>query len=99
MLLLSFFCVFFGAKTYGFNSSHSGGRKGNADEIRYSKSLVDFVYSKIQKVEFGAREVKRIIHTEVLNDLSDYVIKNPEQNIYFVSFNKKTNKIVIKSSK
>ena len=53
----------------------------------------------MQKVEFGAREIKRIIHAEVLDDLSDYVIKNPEQSLYSVSFSKKTNKITIKSSK
>ncbi len=75
------------------------GENLGSSKIKYSKSLVNFVYSKIEKVEFGAREIKRIIHTEVLNDLSDYVIKNPEQNIYFVSFDKKTNKITIKSSK
>lgn len=81
-------------KAFSLTSENLGSAK-----IRYSKSLVDFVYSKMQKVEFGAREIKRIIHAEVLDDLSDYVIKNPEQSLYSVSFNKKTNKITIKSSK
>jgi len=78
--------------------SLTGENLGSA-KIKYSKRLIDFIYSKIEKQEFGAREVKRIIHKEILDTLSDYIINHPDENLYNVNYDKKLNNIVIKSSK
>lgn len=68
--------------------------KNETNKIIYDESVVDYVFSKIksENKNFGAREVKRIIQKNVLDNISSYILCN-DKNKYLVEFSK-TNKTI-----
>jgi len=68
----------------------------NSTKIKYSSSLINFIYKKNKNKEFGARQLKRIIQNEVLDLLSSFLLENENQIAINITFSSKLNKVVIK---
>ena len=68
----------------------------NGVKIKYSSSLIDFIYRNNENKEFGARQVKRIIQNKVLDPLSVFLLNSPKEKNVSVSFSLKTDKIEVK---
>jgi ATP-dependent Clp protease ATP-binding subunit ClpC len=66
------------------------------NKIVYKNSVIDYIFGKIkaENKDFGAREVKRIIQKEVLDNISSYILKN-EKKKYSVEFSEKNKTIKI----
>lgn len=70
---------------------------GNSQyKVSYNNKILDHIYSKNKESEFGARQLKNVIQTEVLDPLSYFCLKNKPKNV-FMGYSKK--KITFKEKK
>ena len=69
--------------------------KKNSVNLTWSRNLVDFIFNKINQKEFGARMVKRIVQKEVLDVISEVILKNVEITNFHIKYIKKEDKIYV----
>ena len=66
-------------------------------EVKFDSKIIDYIIENISDSSFGARLIKREVQKNITDKLSVKFVKSPSIKKYLISYNKKSDKIDVKS--
>ncbi len=67
----------------------------NGLNLLFSKNLSDFIFTKVNDKEFGARSIKRIIQKQLSDVISKEIVKNSNITDFKIKYDRKSDKVCV----